>query len=294
MDNLGNTAPRQGFPFTVDSKASHAGDSFDMGEAAGYFAYIEDPDGTLIEFVETHKVPILKKFGWYLDMRRRDPQQATAVMDDQIIEVLTGQRQKQGSRQQAIGSSENTGYQAVSVTMMSTLLPIAYCLLNTPCCLHFLHDPHEVPSPDLGNIITAVSAADQFLRDILHHGDVSAVLEAAAAVEISSYAHIVDTDHVNTCSMWFTASSTVASLTYSSSVLRTPPSAVPAARLSAHPSFHPPVAQFLHLLIIGGIGLRLPEIVAQYADLYHAAVFLQGLKHVVIQVSRALAQCAAR
>ena len=51
--------------FTVDS-----GD-FDMGEAAGQFAYIEDPDGTLIEFVETHKVPIMKKFGWYLDLRKR-------------------------------------------------------------------------------------------------------------------------------------------------------------------------------------------------------------------------------
>ena len=52
-------------PFTVDS-----GD-FDMGEAAGQFAYIEDPDGTLIEFVETHKVPIMKKMGWYLDLRKR-------------------------------------------------------------------------------------------------------------------------------------------------------------------------------------------------------------------------------
>ena len=52
-------------PFTVDS-----GD-FDMGEAAGQFAYIEDPDGTLIEFVETHKVPIMKKLGWYLDLRKR-------------------------------------------------------------------------------------------------------------------------------------------------------------------------------------------------------------------------------
>ena len=31
--------------FTVDS-----GDTFDMGEAAGRFAYVEDPDGTLIEF----------------------------------------------------------------------------------------------------------------------------------------------------------------------------------------------------------------------------------------------------
>jgi hypothetical protein len=44
-----------------------------MGEAAGHFTYIEDPDGTLIEFVETHKVPVLKKFGLYLNMKKRDP-----------------------------------------------------------------------------------------------------------------------------------------------------------------------------------------------------------------------------
>ena len=30
------------------------------------FAYVEDPDGTWMELVETHKPPILKKFGWYL------------------------------------------------------------------------------------------------------------------------------------------------------------------------------------------------------------------------------------
>lgn len=59
-----------GCAFTVDS-----GD-FDMGEAAGQFAYIEDPDGSLIEFVETHKVPILKKINWYLDLRKRKPGQS--------------------------------------------------------------------------------------------------------------------------------------------------------------------------------------------------------------------------
>ena len=42
-----------------------------MGEAAGHFTYIEDPDGTLIEFVETHKVPVLKKIGWYLNLKNR-------------------------------------------------------------------------------------------------------------------------------------------------------------------------------------------------------------------------------
>lgn len=43
-----------------------------MGEADGHFTYIEDPDGTLIEFVETFKIPILKKFGIYLHLEKRD------------------------------------------------------------------------------------------------------------------------------------------------------------------------------------------------------------------------------
>jgi hypothetical protein len=47
-----------------------------MGKAAGHFSYIEDPDGTLIEFVETHKLPLLKKLGWYLDLRKRRPEKA--------------------------------------------------------------------------------------------------------------------------------------------------------------------------------------------------------------------------
>ena len=59
----------KGFPFTVNSQ-----DTFDMGEAAGHFSYIEDPDGTLIEFVETHKIPIIKKLGWYLDVRKKNPE----------------------------------------------------------------------------------------------------------------------------------------------------------------------------------------------------------------------------
>lgn len=55
-----------GFPFVVDSM-----NSFDMGDASGHFSYIQDPDGTLIEFVETHRVPIMKKWNWYLDLRKR-------------------------------------------------------------------------------------------------------------------------------------------------------------------------------------------------------------------------------
>jgi len=55
MDHLKKECEEAGFHFTVDSA-----ESFDMGEAAGHFSYIEDPDGTLIEFVETHKIPIIK------------------------------------------------------------------------------------------------------------------------------------------------------------------------------------------------------------------------------------------
>ena len=68
MTALKEKCESKGFPFTADSS-----DSFDMGEAAGHFSYIEDPDGTLIEFVETHKVPILKKLNLYLNLRKRDP-----------------------------------------------------------------------------------------------------------------------------------------------------------------------------------------------------------------------------
>ncbi len=66
MDELKALAADHGAPFTVDS-----GESFDMGDAAGRFTYCEDPDGALIEFVETHKLPILKKFGWSIDLRKR-------------------------------------------------------------------------------------------------------------------------------------------------------------------------------------------------------------------------------
>ncbi|MFC2114143.1 VOC family protein [Bacteroidota bacterium] len=69
MGSLRKKCEEYGHPFTVDSSSS-----FDMGEAAGHFSYIEDPDGTLIEFVEVHKVPLVKKMGWFLDMKKRDPE----------------------------------------------------------------------------------------------------------------------------------------------------------------------------------------------------------------------------
>ena len=68
MQEVKKECEQSGYPFTVDSARS-----FDMGEAAGHFSYVEDPDGYWIEFVETHKVPILKKLGWYLNLRKRNP-----------------------------------------------------------------------------------------------------------------------------------------------------------------------------------------------------------------------------
>ena len=69
MSLLKEKCEKAGHPFTVDSA-----NSFDMGEAAGHFAYIEDPDGTLIEFVETHKIPVLKKLGIYINLQKRNPE----------------------------------------------------------------------------------------------------------------------------------------------------------------------------------------------------------------------------
>ena len=67
MDAIKSKAEKLGYPFTVDSQ-----NSFDMGEAAGRFSYIETKEGILLEFVETHKIPILKKLGWYLNLKTRN------------------------------------------------------------------------------------------------------------------------------------------------------------------------------------------------------------------------------
>ncbi|MFC4262043.1 VOC family protein [Ferruginibacter yonginensis] len=68
MDSLKQLALQHKVTFTVDSN-----ESFAMQNAAGRFCYAEDPDGTLIELVETHKVPIYKKWGIYLNLQKRNP-----------------------------------------------------------------------------------------------------------------------------------------------------------------------------------------------------------------------------
>ncbi len=85
IDALKETCRKSGHPFTVDSRNNQNGNSFDMGAAAGHFAYIEDPDGTLIEFVETHKLPVLRKFGWFIDLRKR---KAYKPLPDWMMKML--------------------------------------------------------------------------------------------------------------------------------------------------------------------------------------------------------------
>ncbi len=71
MDHLEKECREKGYPFTVNSA-----NSFDMGETAGQFSYISDPDGTPIEFVEAHKLPIIKKLGWFMDLKKRGPEKS--------------------------------------------------------------------------------------------------------------------------------------------------------------------------------------------------------------------------
>ena len=64
-----------GHPFVCDS-----GTDFGMGDADGHFTYVEDPDGTLIEFVETFKIPIAKKLGLYLNLKSKDDRKPLGIL----------------------------------------------------------------------------------------------------------------------------------------------------------------------------------------------------------------------
>ncbi|MDR1878149.1 MAG: VOC family protein, partial [Bacteroidales bacterium] len=71
MSAMEQRCQEAGYPFTVDSRKKE--NRFDMGEATGHFAYNEDPSGTLIEYVETEKIPLFKKVGLYLNLKKFNP-----------------------------------------------------------------------------------------------------------------------------------------------------------------------------------------------------------------------------
>lgn len=68
MQKLSEECSEKGFPFQVISNPS-----FKMGDANGHWGYVEDCDGTLIEFIETHKVPLIKKLGININLKNRNP-----------------------------------------------------------------------------------------------------------------------------------------------------------------------------------------------------------------------------
>ena len=86
MKKLVQECEESGFPFKVLSN-----DSFDMGDTNAHWGYIEDSDGTLIEFVETHKVTILKKFNWFINLKNRDPKKP---LPNWLIKALSFKRVK--------------------------------------------------------------------------------------------------------------------------------------------------------------------------------------------------------
>ena len=75
MAAIKEEAEAMGHPFVCDSGAD-----FGMGDANGHFTYVEDPDGTLIEFVETFKIPIAKKFGLYLNLANKDDRKPLGIL----------------------------------------------------------------------------------------------------------------------------------------------------------------------------------------------------------------------
>jgi len=66
MDGIREKANALGHDFVCDG-----GVDFKMGDADGHFTYVEDPDGTLIEFVETFKIPVVKKLGIFIHLEKR-------------------------------------------------------------------------------------------------------------------------------------------------------------------------------------------------------------------------------
>ena len=69
MIALGKELAAKGFGFTCDTD-----NALTMGSSTSvHCTYIEDPDGTLIELIEVFKIPIIEKWGIFLNIEKRDP-----------------------------------------------------------------------------------------------------------------------------------------------------------------------------------------------------------------------------
>jgi hypothetical protein len=68
MKALGQDLSEAGYGFTCDSN-----DALNMGQTKVHCTYIHDKDRTLIEMIEVYKVPIIEKWGIFLNVEKRDP-----------------------------------------------------------------------------------------------------------------------------------------------------------------------------------------------------------------------------
>ncbi len=90
MDKVREACEALGHPFVCDSDSSlkENRQGFDMGDANGHFTYVEDPSGTLIEFVETLKVPIYKKWNLALNLAAKDDKKQLPKMVTRALRFL--------------------------------------------------------------------------------------------------------------------------------------------------------------------------------------------------------------
>ena len=91
MDALRTYCAAKGYAFTIDSHEALKGSSFDMGDSQGLFSYIEDKGGTLIEFVEAHKLPLIKGL-LALNLKKRNPHKPIPAI---LLKMLRFKRYKE-------------------------------------------------------------------------------------------------------------------------------------------------------------------------------------------------------
>lgn len=86
MKELGEALAQKGFGFRCDSN-----DALDMGNTKVHCTYIDDPDETWIEMIEVHKVPIIEKWGIYLNVAKKNPEKP---LPDMMLKALRFSRIK--------------------------------------------------------------------------------------------------------------------------------------------------------------------------------------------------------
>ena len=66
MEALGQALAPEGFGFRCDTA-----DAIGMGETKVHCTYIDDPDECWLEMIEVHKIPIIEKWGLFLNVQKR-------------------------------------------------------------------------------------------------------------------------------------------------------------------------------------------------------------------------------